>query len=344
MPITQKEYLEFLDKISYPLPKIKEIEILKFKTFLSEADYPKLSSDRQILTIMEIIHKVKFIYYRYPSYNIKTRLLDILTKKHPGYKSFVYLEKVLDNLLENKTSDLKFYNTIKENLYKIVKSDKSKNLYPFKLFDPRDNFSQSLYFDFFLSYVKNTHIKNYLDIGAGDGFKTYYLSKKIGLEKENVVGLDFTNFGSVDYLEKRHKGITFVDHQGGKYPFKNSSFDLVSAFMVAHHVKDLDSFFKEIYRIVRKGKYFILAEHNNVTFVDNILTDIEHAMYETVYKKGKVNLKYLKEEYTKYYDWVEWSIMLEKHGFKLIKHFDYSHNLASTIPSTVTFYALYKKV
>jgi len=117
--------------------------------------------------------------------------------------------------------------------------------------DARKSLTENLFYEI-KDHVKN--IKNYLDIGAGDGAKTYYFSQQLGLEKENVFGLDFVTFHSVDYLENRTKNINFIDLKvdDKKYPIKSNSFDMVSAFMVAHHIKNLELFFLEINRILKK--------------------------------------------------------------------------------------------
>lgn len=342
MIIDKDSYIGFLKNLNYPECKIKEIEKVKFESGL-DGEYPKLDSNKQLKTIMQILKKINTLYYRVPSYSIKNRLVEILAKKDPFYESYTFLHKILDEEMD----DLDFYKYIKKNLKKLKYSNKGKNILPVGFCDPRETFTQSVYYHLVDTYIKNIEINNYLDIGSGDGYKAYYLGKQFSLEKENIIGLDFTSYGSVDYLEKRNKNITFVNYvekDNLKYPFKNNSFDLVSSFMVAHHIEDLDSFFKEINRIVKKDKYFLLADHNNVNMIDKMLTDIEHGMYETVYKKGDINLEYLKNEYTRYYDWVEWSIILEKYGFKLITKSDYSNNLASTLTSTLTFFALYKKL
>lgn len=342
MDITKENYRDFLRSIDYPECKIREILASKFDSGL-DGEYPHLDSNIQIKTIMEIVKTMDIIYYRVPSTSVKNRLVEILCKKNSNYAS----HKMVENLLDGKfDKDLNFYETLKRE-FKRLRKARGKSAIPARLCDPRQTFAQSIYYHLVPTYLKKDTIKDYLDLGAGDGFKTHYLAREFSLEKDNVIGLDFTSYGSVDYLAKRNKNVTFVDYESEdvlKYPFKNSSFDLVSAFMVAHHIKDLDSFFKEINRIVKKGKYFLLADHNNVNMLDKMLTDVEHAMYETVYKRGEINLEYLRSEYTRYYDMVEWSVILEKHGFKLVTMTDYSNNLASTLTSTLGFFALYKKL
>ena len=51
--------------------------------------------------------------------------------------------------------------------------------------------------------------------------------------------------------------------------------------MVLHHVENIDNLLREMNRIVKKGGFIYLVEHDTFTDIDKMLVDIEHALYET---------------------------------------------------------------
>lgn len=333
---SKKEYIDFLKNIKYPDCKIKELLIIKFNDSLNI--YSSLESNQQVNTLLKIIKNINQIALRTNSFIIENRLLEILTKKDPYYDFY----QDLKNKLKTFKTDDQLYDYIRKKRFYYKKINKNKDIIPRNLCDARKNSSQNLFYD-----LKNDlkNIETYLDIGAGDGAKTFYFGQELKLNKENIFGLDFVNFHSVDYLKKRNKNITFIDIKNPKekYPIKNNSFDLISSFMVAHHIKDLHLYLNEINRILKKGKYFLLVEHNNFTSLDSMLADIEHSMYEIVYEKVP-NYNFKKEEYTQYYDWITWSMIIEKYNFKLIRQGEIKSTVTSSLMPTSTCYMLFKKI
>ena len=333
---TKEEYLHFLDTIGYPKCKIEEFLIIKFNKKLNT--FKPLESNQQINTILKTIKNINRVGSRTNSFVLENRLLEILTKKYPYYSFYSDIREKLDSF----KNDDEVFKYIRKNRFYHKKINKHKHIIPPNLCDARKSLTENLFYEI-KDHVKN--IKNYLDIGAGDGAKTYYFSQQLGLEKENVFGLDFVTFHSVDYLENRTKNINFIDLKvdDKKYPIKSNSFDMVSAFMVAHHIKNLELFFLEINRILKKGKYFILMEHNNFTMLDDMLADIEHSMYEMV-EQEKPNYSFKKEEYTQYYDWITWSIIAQKYNLQFVKQGKMKSTITSSLMPTSTCYILFKKI
>jgi SAM-dependent methyltransferase len=339
MEITKKNISDFLESINYPQCKIKEYMII----IDNDLPYNNLESKEQIKTVFNIIKNINHLYARYASFNVESRLFDILTKRDPYYNFYLDIK---NKIKMGYKDDNDIYNYVRNKRFDFKKYNKAKDNIPRDLCDARKLFSETLYYHFNNILPKNKKITTYLDVGAGDGAKTYYLSKLLKLEKDNVIGLDYIKFHSADYLKMRFKDVSFanMENVSDEYPFKNNQFDLTSSFMVLHHVKDLDFTFREINRVTKLNKYFILVDHNNFTSIDYMLTDIEHAMYEIVYKKGKPNYNFSKGDYMKYYSWVEWSILLERYGFKLITHGDITNSITSNINATLPFYGIYMKV
>lgn len=331
----KEEYKKFLESIQYPNCRIEELLLIKFDKTLNT--FKNLESNQQINTVLNIIKNVNRVAARTNSFVLEKRLLEILTKKYPYYS---FYKDLRDKIYTFKNDD-ELYQYIRKNRFYHKKINKNKNILP-TICDARKSLSENLFYEI-KDHIKN--VNNYLDIGAGDGAKTFYFSKKLGLKKEDVFALDFISFHSVDYLKNRFKNINFIDLEFDqeKYPIKASSFDMVTAFMVAHHVKNLDLFFKEINRILKKGKYFILMEHNNFTRLDDMLADIEHSMYEIV-EQEKANYDFKKKEYTQYYDWVTWSIIAQKYNLQFIKQGEIKSTITSSLMPTSSCYILFKKI
>ena len=57
--------------------------------------------------------------------------------------------------------------------------------------------------------------------------------------------------------------------------------------MVLHHVKNLNTLLSEINRITKMGGYFIIKEHDSFNNLDNMLIDIQHAMFSIVERNEK---------------------------------------------------------
>jgi SAM-dependent methyltransferase len=75
-----------------------------------------------------------------------------------------------------------------------------------------------------------------------------------------LVGVD------VDDGIVRHPRLTYrVKALGGELPFKNDTFDLVTANMVVEHVNDPEGFLSDIFRVLRPGGHFLFVTPNCLT-------------------------------------------------------------------------------
>jgi len=104
-----------------------------------------------------------------------------------------------------------------------------------------------------------------LDVGCYNGF----LSKKI-LDKGNeVFGLDIAKeaLKKASLLGIKTKQADLED----KFPFSSGFFDVVVAAEIIEHLKDTDSFLKEIYRVLKPEGYLVLSTSNLVSFGRRIM-------------------------------------------------------------------------
>lgn len=127
------------------------------------------------------------------------------------------------------------------------------------------------------SYVKRHLGKmpakpNYLDLGGKEGGITLAFAELINTNKIHVVEVDKYDTPGIKY---------HIVDDGGEYklPYKDNSFDVISAFMVLHHIKNLPSMLSEVSRILKPGGRFIVADHDCWDAYDAMLIDIEHLIY-----------------------------------------------------------------
>lgn len=98
----------------------------------------------------------------------------------------------------------------------------------------------------------------YLDCGCSDGKLTMSLAKKIKTKK--IFGIDVDQ--KAIKLSKK-KGIEVISGDLNRtMPFKEETFDVITAVEVIEHLYDTDTFIKELYRVCKKGGYVLIATEN----------------------------------------------------------------------------------
>jgi len=107
-------------------------------------------------------------------------------------------------------------------------------------------------------YVKLTSFLEYdpqarlLDVGCGLGTHTKQFAKSVGTQ--DVTG-----------LEMRHQDVSFelvVGYIDDGLPFKNESFDVVTASHIIEHVTNTDLLVQEMYRVLKPKGYTVIATPN----------------------------------------------------------------------------------
>lgn len=112
--------------------------------------------------------------------------------------------------------------------------------------------------DHIVKHIKFSKSDKVLEIGAGNGYFSYHLSKYCNLLVTDV------NEAVLNLNPVNNKLVCNVN----KLPFNDNSFDVVTCFDVLHHVEKIDEALKEMKRVTKK--YIILVEPN----ADNILQKI----------------------------------------------------------------------
>lgn len=188
---------------------------------------------------------------------------------------------------------------------------------------------------------ENLGIKTYLDIGCNNGQITISFGNRLGLNSSNIYGIDVETFSQQKIVPL--SGFMYMNYDGLNIPFDSNSFDLVSCFMVLHHVEQLDKLLNEINRIIKPGGYFLIKEHNVFSECINWLVYIEHMMYD-VLEYGIKYEQFVKTYFQYTYDKNSLAKKIENHGFRLIEisssKFIRQHHKNNP---TKNYYALYQK-
>lgn len=126
-----------------------------------------------------------------------------------------------------------------------------------------------------------------LDVGAADGSITAALAGELGLPPSRAAACDVVELPPA--AEPRLFEFRLAD--GNSLPFGSEEFDLVTAFMSAHHFADAGRMFREMWRVAKPGARFLLREHGLWAGAEPraaaVFYDIVHAFYEAVARDEK---------------------------------------------------------
>jgi len=302
-----------INDIKQYIPRFQLNDYIRLK---NKKFYKKIDSNEQINAILK--NSDVSLFYKF---------CELIAKyiRKDNYRDDVY------NLLKQNNRDTYFYAKMR----KLRRKFKGTNI-------DRERMHADMYYNHLKKAIPNLKIKNYLDIGCGDCIKTQLLGQKLGLSDKNIYGADLKTWFGYEHKEKLNINLITIKNDG-KLPFKDKQFDLISAFMVLHHVDKLDILLKEINRCLQPGGYFIIREHDAVNDLDYMMIDVEHAINELVIP-DKVNEKFYKEYYGVYHDWVEWRVIMNRHGLRQIEMGYDSLSVRFNVAPTRYFYAIFKKV
>lgn len=154
-----------------------------------------------------------------------------------------------------------------------------------------------------------------LDLGCGLGATIGYLLEKHNI---NAIGIDPSE-KLLNMAKERYKLSDFFLGRGENLPFPDEIFDCIFAECTLSLMEDLDSVFKEVYRVLKKDSVFVISDiyANNPEYVE-----VLHNMPINCSLKGMHDINKLQEN-------------LSKKGF-IIEYFeDYSYFLKSLLAQIV---------
>lgn len=197
---------------------------------------------------------------------------------------------------------------------------------------------------FFISsapYKPFFKIGKYLDIGSNSGTITVELGNKLRIISENIYGVDVQDFDSTKIIPVA--GFNFAYYDGLTLPFMDFTFELVSCFMVLHHVEHIDKMLREISRVMKPGGYLLLKEHDVYNMYIEWKVYIEHLLY-SIKDNNTPYDKFVATYYQKTYSVRELEELLDKHNFRQIAVSDKTFlNRYHKFNPNNTYYSLYEK-
>lgn len=99
--------------------------------------------------------------------------------------------------------------------------------------------------------------KRVLGVACGVGYGTHYLAEAAHF----VVGADIDT-SAIHYAIHRYgeaANLAFMQTDAGKLPFATSGFDVVCSFETIEHLPDVESYLKEVRRVLAPGGIFLLS-------------------------------------------------------------------------------------
>lgn len=108
-----------------------------------------------------------------------------------------------------------------------------------------------------LSFLKNIKKKKIIDLGCGPGFYSEILKKR----GAKVYGIDISKT-LIEIAKREVKEVDFRVADIKKIPFKNNTFDVALSALMLDYIKDWDTVFKEVRRVLKPGGIYIFSKGN----------------------------------------------------------------------------------
>jgi len=121
-------------------------------------------------------------------------------------------------------------------------------------YDERERFWDSFEKSYLIPYINSSKGKKVLDAGAGTGRISMKLAK-IGAE---VTALDISPEMLAKLKQKNHN-IKIVEGDMEDMPFKDDSFDMIFSSLAIVHLKKVEPFLDECYRILKDNGVLVLV-------------------------------------------------------------------------------------
>lgn len=135
-----------------------------------------------------------------------------------------------------------------------------------------------------LDLMRDVKGKRVLDFGCGTGIYTKLLTKK----GAKVKGFDISS-GMLEIAKRENPNLDLRLGLGNKIPFEEK-FDIVLASLVVHYFEDWNKMFKEVYRVLKKGGYFVFSTGNPVAEARKKIKvgNKKISILDNYFKEGKI--------------------------------------------------------
>lgn len=196
----------------------------------------------------------------------------------------------------------------------------------------------------FIDILKNTNFINdikqmskngnsYIDIGASDGYMTYYVGVNLGFGDDKIHATDILD-------PPRIMKCNYTKTDGLTLNYDDQQFSFITLFQSLHHMTHLESMMNEICRISKPGTILFIREHDlgptNLHTLYTHLFKLEHAFYEILFD-GVPYDDFEEKYYAEYGSKNEWREVFEFYGYEEL----YTKRIDKFNPTNY-YYGVYK--
>lgn len=127
-----------------------------------------------------------------------------------------------------------------------------------------------------------------LDAGCGAGYGTALLAQRA----ESACGIDFS-YETLDWASREYASgkASFGQADCSVLPFRDSSFDLITAFEVIEHLPDWKAFLRETRRVLTDSGQLLVSTPNRVYYQESRAEPNEYHVHEFDYDEYKQELE-----------------------------------------------------
>lgn len=194
--------------------------------------------------------------------------------KHAKKQDYSKLVALLSKFYKGRSGDIyKFMHNNDDDIFKTLKKSYTET----KIEDTthfRDKKVSETISRYIYENTKKDKFNKYLDIGCSSGNTTHYMGEYLDIQ--DIYGIDVID---TKYVNKNIKYINVSDQEKTRIPYSNNYFDLITCNMVLHHIKDIDEYIEEIYRVLKPKGILYIKEHDCWDSIDVMLVDLEHRLY-----------------------------------------------------------------
>lgn len=325
------EYSKFIDNNMYLTSCQKKI--LKRLIYNKNKFYVNPISNKQIFTFVYNANKQQNI--------IKTSHLMLLFNKFISYHHSIKLVNLIYN---EKLSDINVIHKILEykKNYKMIidKNNIGNTCSSWKYILQKLAINVQSYFSKINLDIKTL---KYLDVGCGDAFKTDMFGRYLNIINDNIFGTDIPNWGPYSNTQRQviqKNNFQFIKNNNINYD--DNSFDLVSCFLMLHHVEDLHKILSEIKRILKPNGIVVIIEHDCHDDFDHLIIDILHTCFGFIIDNNKNIIK--SPNYSQYFNQWQWDFIFHKYNFNYIKKNYIFNSLDHDTRFDHIYYSIYSNV
>lgn len=113
-------------------------------------------------------------------------------------------------------------------------------------------------------------------------------------------------------------------------------FDCITIILTLHHCEDIKETINECYRILNNDGIIVIVEHDIWNDYDNMIIDIQHNMYTTIYNEPKTKPG-------TYFNFIEWDIIFNECNMKPIYGDRITDDVSYKQRYDLQFIGIYKK-